>query len=750
MKMGGIALITVLCSLCLNNFSIASDAPYEHARDAYNRGDYAVARIYCENLLDDSENRQYFPDALYYLARIHLQKDDFVEFLSSASRFLQSYSYDSRASEIFTLLLKRLLENRAYRVAVQYVEKYEFLLNDVTVMESLGQGLIQQGELAMADYALSFCAPSDKIKIMRARTNEDYHARDEIFRSLQGPNRDLYVMENYLHMGDTVGAYLTFRNVNAKGFADEDLYRYAKITLLFAPENTKQYADRLKRTKGFEHKSRLLDFVAGQRALGDFMPQDREEVELFLQVCTMDTVSKSPPDEVSLDSILRDATDTLAQIGELRRRHRGNYYLDSLYCQEMIKRGDYNEAAKIVSVYVGYRNTRPYVLKTIGYSQYANKDFESAAKNIILSNARSPYPVYILAECLRATGHSIPDLYTRVMAQTTDSTLHDKALRAYLLDRYDAEDYDEIRSVPLTALKNDTALIRVHARSLARCGALALADSIFRAYFTDSDYELFDLYGEYLFSEKQYRNAMAYYDSVIGGESGSPHEGIHYNWALAAFYNNDMDTALYRFRYYTEHFKKGRHFHDAIFKIATINYLHDNYDSAAYYYGLAGEDKDLMVDAYQNQLISYKKAGNWPMVISTGRKMLRVFDKEDSDVRFEIGYASLRAGKVNDAIDNLQIASRLGSDPGYYYWLGEAYLGKGDFTRAFHSYQRIADLFSGDEMWAPTARYKTGIVLELLDEMDAAREVYRKIVKERGVNDPIGAEADARLKLMSK
>jgi hypothetical protein len=60
----------------------------------------------------------------------------------------------------------------------------------------------------------------------------------------------------------------------------------------------------------------------------------------------------------------------------------------------------------------------------------------------------------------------------------------------------------------------------------------------------------------------------------------------------------------------------------------------------------------------------------------------------------------------------------------------------------------VIDLHADDEMWVPTAQYKTGIVLELMDETDAARATYQRIVRERGVADPIGAEADIRLKGM--
>jgi TolA-binding protein len=153
-----------------------------------------------------------------------------------------------------------------------------------------------------------------------------------------------------------------------------------------------------------------------------------------------------------------------------------------------------------------------------------------------------------------------------------------------------------------------------------------------------------------------------------------------------------------------------------------------------------------MLDAFRNQLICYKKDGDWSGVIATGQTLSALVDKnEEADICFEIGYASLRSGKIKQAIDNLLAASRLKPDPRYYYWLAEAYLAKGDFARAFYGYHKIIQRYADDEMWLPTAQYKTGIVLELIGEIGAARAVYKKIVKDKGIADPIGAEANARL-----
>ena len=253
-------------------------------------------------------------------------------------------------------------------------------------------------------------------------------------------------------------------------------------------------------------------------------------------------------------------------------------------------------------------------------------------------------------------------------------------------------------------------------------------------------------YGLYLIDQEEFGAAGFYFDSLMQ-TMGSSNDELYYNWALTAFLKNDMETANQRFSSYLTEYPEGVRLYDAFFKIATLNYLQENYDSAAHYYGLASKDSDLMTDALRNQLISHKKAGDWPSVISGGQKMLvSDLDLDMADIHFDIGYAYLRAGKIKQAIDNLGTASRLRSDPRFYYWLGEAYLSKGDFVRAFYSYRKVIDQHADDEMWVPTAQYKTGIVLELMDEPEAAKAVYEKIIRQKGVADPIGAEAQIRLR----
>ncbi len=746
MKIKHTACGVLLCVVVMTTVYAADKREFDLALDAYKRSDYAIARIYFENLLDDDDNREFFPDAVYHLIKIHDREGDFVGLLSSASRFLEKYSYDSRANEVVTMLVRGLVGKGAYLVAYEYVLKYDFLASDLPDLEDLGRRLLGDGEAASADYILSFCGQTDTVKVLRAMAKSDLHERVKILESLDGMTRDLYLTESLLLMGDTVSAFLSFRRIAGDRFQGDAFYRYTKTALLFAGSDIPRHIKRLGKMNGYDRKADLLYALAGERPLPRLLPEDDDEHSLLGEILSLDTVSREPPQDVPVDSILQFTEDTLSRIRELRGKFRDNYYLDSLYCQHLTARGEYEQAKKVIAGYLKYKNAEPYVRKVMGFSQFAEGDYESAAKNIILSNYRSPASKYILAECLRFMGQGIRDLYTDIAAQTTDSLLLSKAIRGYLLESYRTESYGDILSVDIAELAGDTALVRIYARSLARSGNVDRADSLFRAHFQETDDQLLNFYGEYLVGVKQYRRARAYYDSIIQNTTTGPGEGLYYNWAMTSFLNNEMDTALYRFRYYVSNFRRGDHYYDALFKIATLNYLREEYDSAGYYYGLACEDDALASDAMQNQLISYKKAGNWRMVINTGERMLAtVSDEKQADVHFEIGYASLRAGIPHEAIESLRVAARAKAEPSYYYWLGEAYLGKGDFTRAFHSYQKIADVFPDDEMWAPTARYKTGITLELLDELEAAKKVYKQLVSERGIGDPIAAEANLRL-----
>jgi tetratricopeptide (TPR) repeat protein len=738
--------LLIFLILILNVTAYASDVQdYKRALDAYESGNDVMALIYFQTILDDPAYQQFYPNAVFYLTKIHEQRDDFVPFFSMAARFLKDYQYDLRTSEIFASLMQNLVKRRAYVVAVDYLKEYDYLPVEDALLETVGHGLLKQ-DAVLADYVFSLCPQGDTIKVLRAFLDDDYEGREKIFLTLEGPTRGIYLTENHLLMGDTLGAYLVFRDMAADGYSDYALYRYAKLALLFSRGDVEEYAAQLRKRPRFENKAKLLEASVHCANEVETTPEDEEELNLYQLICIQDTISKSPPQDISLDSAFSDVEDTLAMLREIRKDYAKNYLVDSLYCLLLIRDGDYDVAVRAISPYLAYCNTRAFARKTLGIQHFAAGDYRNAAKHIIISNYRTPSVNYMLAECCRLMGYDAGSLYEDVISQTADSVLYYKARHGFINDRYAAQDFKSVCAIAFDDLQGDTSMVRLYVESLARCGQRELADSLSQEYLAGVDFAIWNLYGEYLIEQEEYARVKAYYDSVANQFGDMLTDELQYNWALSSFLNNEMDIAAQRFATYVTSFPNGARLHDALFKIATLNYLQQEYDSAAYYYGLASKDEDLLLDALRNQLISYKKAGDWPGVIRTGLEILwSGVENEEADVNFDIGYAFLRIGKVKEAIEYFIGASQIASDPRYYYWLGEAYLSKGDFPRAFYSYRKVIDLHPEDEMWVPTAQYKTGIVLELMDEIDAARAIYQKIVRDKGASDPIGAEANFRL-----
>ena len=316
---------------------------------------------------------------------------------------------------------------------------------------------------------------------------------------------------------------------------------------------------------------------------------------------------------------------------------------------------------------------------------------------------------------------------------------------------FDKGRYDGVLTYGFEIAQNDTQLIELYAYSLARTGKYNDAVSIFKRYFENETYDLKNYYGEYLIENKKHSTARTHYDSIVTRADRRLPERLYYNWALIPFLQGQVDTAMARFQYFRKTAPRSEQFYQALFKIATLYFAQQEFDSAAYYYGLASEDDSLRADALQNQLVCFKKSSRWPDVINVARPLLELVPQEEEHaITFELGYAFLRSGHIRQAVDFLKTALTLNPTPEYYYWLAEAYLGKGDFVRALYHYQKIVDGFTEDEMWTPTAQYKTGIVLEFLDELDEAQAVYEQIIKERGRSDTWGIEAQKRLEALNQ
>lgn len=746
MKSRSIILKVYFITLCFFIFTSGETDDFFHGEQAFQKGEYKLAEIYFSHLLANEPFNEHIPDAVYYMAKIYEIQGNFADMVSHANRFLDDFRHDVRGKEIIQMVLLYLNDAEAYSIALEYIKRFDYLIDDPKVFERIGYGLFQQNRFLLADYILSLCTQTDSVKIIRVQMTDDQDKIMEIYGSIEGVKGFIYVTEFRLETGDTVSAFQSYKRIDRKQLQGHLLYRYAKLSKLFDRRELPEILEELMITPGFDKKAKLLDEQFSFQSL--IIPDDQEELRLLIEHLGQDTVMTSLPDTVNIDSIM---PDSITEEGLLFLHDTlGDYYfLDSLYCDFLISNSRISEAYTVIKPYLIYRNTQNFTRKVRALMSYTNGEYQLAAKDLILANVKHPLYRFILANSLTKLGFDAIAIYEDLLHVTSDSVFIFRVNKK-LLDSYlSVGKYKSITTLDLQIFENDTSLVRIYAHSLAHIGKKHKADSLLSQYFLEPDYDYLNHYGENLIEGKKYKAAAVFYDSLTSLADKRLPGIIYYNWALIPFAKGQADTALYRFQLFFDDLKKDEIYAKTSFKIATIKYLNHEFDSAAHYYGLASKDDALRLDALQNQLICYKKYGNWPLVIETGRKILPLTSgDEEIEMQFEIGYGFLRSGRTREAVDYLTNAAKSKPSPEFYYWLAEAYVAKGDFSRALYQYLRIVDLFPNDEMWTPTAEYKSGVAFELMDELEEAKKVYNGIVRRRGAQDTWGIEAQKRLEII--
>lgn len=162
----------ILLAWCIFIFGTGAD-DFSKGEKAFNKNEYRLAEIYFSHLLADEPYYEHVPDAVYYLTKIHGAQGNFIDMVTYANRFLEDFKYDVRGKEIFNLVLTQLDQAEAYSVALEYIKRYDYLIDDLQILERIGKGLFEQNRLMLADYIFSLCSQTDTIKILRAQLNKD-------------------------------------------------------------------------------------------------------------------------------------------------------------------------------------------------------------------------------------------------------------------------------------------------------------------------------------------------------------------------------------------------------------------------------------------------------------------------------------------------------------------------------------------------------------------------------------------------
>lgn len=716
----------------------------------YEQGKYYIAQIFLEHFINDNPDDKSIPQAYYYLIKIYEHNKDLIKFFNLTNRYLMSYKYDEKREEIFNLLLKKLLEQGSLYLAIEYLQKYDYLTVDTTLINKI---VLTLGTQAIYhDKLLKAYPENESLKIIKALSIKTLKEREKILQTIKGIKGSLYLIENYLLSGDTVHAWEEYKKVKLDEIPKNILYRWARLATIFSENDLKRLISYLDQYPDMKEKKKILTIFIERKLPDSIMVQHDEDIKLiqqFLNTPHIDADKLIIPDSINIDSIMNDTLNIERNLSNLRIHFKSNYKVDSIYCAHLIKKQAYNEAYNVIKEYLQYLETRTFSRMVRALKYYAENDYKMVLNDLVFCLNDDPYIKFIYAECLRNTNRDPTNIYEELITNCGDSLIKHQSLTGYIKSKYSKRDYAAITKLNFQEIDGDSASVKLYLLSLVHTGKIAKAETLYKKIFENLDLDFYIAHIDYLIENKLWKKASILLDSLINIPKLQNDETLNYDVCLVAFRNGEYDRAETNFSNFVKWFKNSKYYYPALFKIGTLKYLKQDFDSAAYYYSLSANDSILRIEALQNQLVSLKKTERWKEMVNIGKRLVEICpDSMKSDCYFEIGYACLRAGLINEAISNLKIATSLKSLVDYHYWLGEAYLGKGDFQRAIYHYQKIIYNFKKDAMWYPTALFKSGLALEMQDEIDEAIKIYQQIVRERGEKDVWSIEAQKRLELL--
>jgi Flp pilus assembly protein TadD len=98
--------------------------------------------------------------------------------------------------------------------------------------------------------------------------------------------------------------------------------------------------------------------------------------------------------------------------------------------------------------------------------------------------------------------------------------------------------------------------------------------------------------------------------------------------------------------------------------------------------------------------VIYTDQNNFGKAISEFRKAIDLMPN-DANIRYNLGFAYLRAGQTDRGIENIQKALDISEKPNYYNTLGLAYIVKGEKQKAISAWREALSL---DAEYAPARR----------------------------------------------
>jgi tetratricopeptide (TPR) repeat protein len=187
------------------------------------------------------------------------------------------------------------------------------------------------------------------------------------------------------------------------------------------------------------------------------------------------------------------------------------------------------------------------------------------------------------------------------------------------------------------------------------------------------------------------------------------------------------------------------------FKLATTHYAMEDYAKAAQLYRQVAEESDsLAIDARFNEAICQKKLGHHDEAAAIYRMLLSTMPDSPlmNRIWLDLGHVERERGRLAQAVaayGAVRPPVSAEDDADLNLSLGDCYFELGQLQHALVAYLRVAFVHQDLDLWAVTARYKAGLVLEALGKNDQARSLYRGIIASRGHDDDWSRMAQDRV-----
>lgn len=251
--------------------------------------------------------------------------------------------------------------------------------------------------------------------------------------------------------------------------------------------------------------------------------------------------------------------------------------------------------------------------------------------------------------------------------------------------------------------------------------------------------------------------ATAIIDSLVSGDRrddalvyGLYRQGIHH------MVKADYASAARAFHTIESDYSGSELFYDTVFKLGTVYYMLDKYDSSAIFFEMAtGADKPSLVeDAYFNLGLALEEAGALEEASEAFRSHAVRFPFSE---RFEralmrAAYTGEQAGRPEQAIAIYEDLLGYTQDPETaseaLYWIGESYAEMGEPLRAACEFMRVVHLFPKGGPWTGTAAFRAGMECEKAGLADHALIVYRENVDRFGTGTDWGRASRERLDVL--